>query len=173
MTGCTGDNADLHAHINRVSKRPGRPIEPIPDYKPMPKFSFPSNIKRRDPFFAFRKVVKKTVTVDLNAPNIGRKKEILETFPLDSLSMVGILKQGGAYWGLVKGPSGKIYKVTIGNHMGKDHGRVVRVTDKYIRLIETVKEGKKWKKKSVKLELQKNKFKLNKVADTLRREPLR
>ncbi len=50
LSSCSGDNSDLVKYINEVKSRPGRPIEPIPKFAPLPIFRFPENDNRRNPF---------------------------------------------------------------------------------------------------------------------------
>lgn len=163
LTGCDGshDN-DLQTYLEEVKSRPGKPIEPVPDYKPIKRFSYPLRANRRNPFYSRTALLnesgdnKKKNAV--GAPDTTRPKQELEAFPLDGLKMVGILKQNGTIWALVLAPNGTVYKVTVGTYMGKHYGRVTRVADDYIRLIETVKKGEKWKKKEVVVNLETNKI---------------
>lgn len=157
LTGCGGETDDLHRYIEEVRTRPGKPIEPMPVYKPIKRFAYPFNTNRRNPFYSRTALLKKKQDEksanDVGAPDRTRPKQELEAFPLDGLQMVGILKQNGTIWGLVQAPNGLVYKVTVGTYMGKHYGRVTRVADDYIRLIETVKDGGKWKKKQVTVKL--------------------
>lgn len=50
LSACSGDSSDLVKYINEVKSRPGRPIEPIPKFAPLPIFRFPENDNRRNPF---------------------------------------------------------------------------------------------------------------------------
>lgn len=167
LAGCSGGDDDLQAFIEEVRSRPGKPIEPVPTYKPTKRFAYPIKPNRRNPFYSRTSGVKKTDSKKkknvVGAPDQRRPKQPLEAFPLDALKMVGILKENGTIWGLVSAPNGTVYKVTVGIYMGKHYGRVTRVSDNYIRLIETIKEGEKWKKKQVVIKLETNKVNDNKA----------
>ncbi|MFA6303453.1 MAG: pilus assembly protein PilP [Legionella sp.] len=143
LSSCTGDNADLKNYIYNIKHRPSKPIEPIPQFSPLPKFKFPeSDLSQRNPFqpIEFKKVV------DQFAPDQHRRKQLLESFPLDALKFVGILKQGSVVWALIKQPSGTISRVSIGNYMGLDYGRIVAIKADSIKLEETIKQSGKWAK---------------------------
>lgn len=162
LTGCGGGSRDgLQAYIEEVRGRPGKPIEPMPVYRPIKRFVYPLKTNRRNPFYSKTAHLKKNQDdkkqSDVGAPDTTRPKQELEAFPLDGLQMVGILKQNGTIWGLVLAPNGIVYKVTVGTYMGKHYGRVTRVSDTYIRLIETIQDSGKWKKKQVTLKLETNK----------------
>jgi type IV pilus assembly protein PilP len=158
LNGCGGGDHDLHEIIDEVRQRPGKPIEPVPDYKPIKKFAYPIQPNRRNPFYSRTAMLEQSNKKKKNvgAPDMKRPKQPLEAFPLDGLTMVGILKQGGTIWGLVVSPNGVVHKVTVGTYMGKHYGRVTRVSDNFIRLTETVLDDGKWKKKKVKMELETN-----------------
>lgn len=151
MTACSdGRHQDLHDFIGQVAKRPGRAITPIPDFKPSESYVYPSKIKRRDPFAKKRK--RNTSAVD--APDLQRAKQPLEAFPLDGLHYVGHLQKSGTYWALIQAPNQELHKITIGQYIGKNHGRVVEIRPQVILIKETVRVDGRWQKKIVHLKLK-------------------
>ncbi len=163
LFACSSDNKDLLAKFEDVKSRPARPIAKIPPVKHMPKFIYPDNIKRRNPFFKFEKVVNYDVRKnipDVNAPNLKRRKQLLEQYKLKDLIMVGTLRRNGLIWGLVSTPDNMVYKITIGSYLGLDYGRVVSINNKRIRLIETYKDNSLWKKRDINLKLNTTKEKV-------------
>lgn len=156
LTACTGDNQDLLDTFERVKAKKGRPIESVPEVKFVEKFIYPSHLKRRDPFHQYKKPSKVTAQknkLDVNAPNMTRKKEILETFKLRDLRMVGTLEQKGITWGLIATAKDEIYKVTVGQYLGEDYGQVVNISNKNIKLVEKYKKKNIWHKRSAVLAL--------------------
>ena len=126
-SSCSSDNQDLLDTFDKVRARKGHPIEKIPEPKFVPKFVYPSHLKRRDPFFKYTKQSERLARKkkpDVNAPNLTRPKQALEQFKLKDLRKVGMLKKNGAVWGLVATPEDMIAKVKIGNYLGKNFGRV-------------------------------------------------
>jgi type IV pilus assembly protein PilP len=55
--------------------------------------------------------------------------------------MVGTLEQEEDRWGLVKTSDGTIHRVAPGNYMGQNDGRITRVSEDKIELIELVPTG--------------------------------
>ena len=143
LVGCANqDMTDLHEYVNEVKSRPASGIEPIPEVKQVIGFVYsPKN--RRDPFT--RQVdetgATETVLDDGVRPDPNRRKEELEAFSLDSLRMVGTLEQEEATWGLVKTQEGTIHRVAPGNYMGQNDGRITRISEDKIELIELVPTG--------------------------------
>ena len=71
-------------------------------------------------------------------PDTNRRKEPLETFPLDSLRMVGTLEQHNKLWALVADPNGVVYRIAKGNYVGQNHGRIDNISNDKITLTEIV-----------------------------------
>ncbi len=151
VAGCSNGkkNDELHNYIKTVKERKPTPVEPLPAMKPLTHFAYPA-ISPRDPFKSI--AVKKDTQV--TGPNVNRKKELLETFPLDTLRMVGTLREDNKFWAIVSAPDEGAYRVTIGSYMGQNFGKVVAVTDKTIKLEETIKISGEWGTHPVTLNLQ-------------------
>ena len=74
-------------------------------------------------------------------PDESRPKEFLEQFTFDSIRMVGNLERGKANWTLVMDPAGGVHRVTLGNYLGRSHGKIVEMTDTYVAVVEIVSDG--------------------------------
>lgn len=152
LTSCGNNQDDLNRYIFNVKKRKGAPVEPIPEFKVPKQFSYPENKERRSPFKPVRE--EKKEEVDVNAPDQTRPKQPLEEFALDSLKFVGTLDDSQARWGLIQTPNGRIFRVKIGDYMGKNFGRIITLTDTTLKLEETLKVAGKWEKKIISLKLK-------------------
>lgn len=156
ISSCSSDHKDLQETFDKVRARKGRPIEKIPELKPVPKFVYPSYLKRRDPFFKYIKpsdrVVKKKKT-DVNAPDLNRPKQALEMYKIQDLRMVGTLKSNGQIWGLISTPDDAVMKVTVGDFIGEDFGEVTGISSQAIRIVGKVKQKDEWQKHPVIMEL--------------------
>jgi type IV pilus assembly protein PilP len=87
-------------------------------------------------------------------PDLDRRREPLESYPLDQLKMVGMLRQGGANVALVD-VGGQTYMVRVGNYLGQNFGRVNRITETETQLNEIVQDAAgEWVERPSKLELQ-------------------
>jgi type IV pilus assembly protein PilP len=49
---------------------------------------------------------------------------------------------------LVAGPEGRLHQVVEGDYMGRDHGRVERITNQTIELRELVEVGGGWRERT-------------------------
>jgi type IV pilus assembly protein PilP len=72
---------------------------------------------------------------------MNRRRQPLEAFTLDSLSMVGTIGAGSSPVALVLAPDKVTYRVTPGVYLGQSDGRVVTVTPNKIELVELVPDG--------------------------------
>ena len=142
LAGCGDDGfSELQKYIGEVKARPKGTIEPLPEIKPIEPFVFkPEGL--RDPFKAIGESSEaEDVEVSIGngiKPDTTRRKEELEAFPLDSLRMVGTVVMKTNLWGLVKASDKTIYRVQVGNHMGKNYGKIIRILTDKIELMEIV-----------------------------------
>lgn len=133
----------LEAYIETVNHRPPTPIEPLPTFKAYQAFYFDAT-NLRDPFAPLES--KAGGNSDL-APDKNRPKQELETFPLDSLKMVGTLLQNNKMWALVAAPNKMVYRIQVGQYMGQNYGEVMHIANDKIDILETISDGLGgWKK---------------------------
>lgn len=141
LTACGNDMDELRSYIDEVKARPGGRIDPLPEVRPAPTFTYEAG-DRRSPFMPDEQQAR--VSDNPNAvqgPDPNRPREFLEQFPLDTLSMVGTLNIEGTTYGLVQTSSGLINRVTVGNHMGQNYGRITNISESEIQLVEIVPDG--------------------------------
>ena len=142
MAGCGNDDfSDLGKYIQEVKARPKGAIEPLPETKVVEPFVFkPDGL--RDPFRPVEKSNEEG-NIDVSGvngirPDTERRKEELEAYSLDTLRMVGTLTNSKGLWGLVKAKDGTIHRVQVGNHMGQNYGKIIRILEDRIELMEIV-----------------------------------
>ncbi|MDD2546662.1 MAG: pilus assembly protein PilP [Burkholderiaceae bacterium] len=93
----------------------------------------------------------------LIAPEMARRKEALEAFPLDVMSMVGSLNKKGSPTALLK-VDNLLYQVRVGNYLGQNYGKIVSISETSIRLREIVQDATgDWTERSTSLDLQEGK----------------
>ena len=93
----------------------------------------------------------------LIAPEMTRRKEPLEAFPLDAMAMVGSLNKTGTPTALLK-VDNLIYQIKIGSYLGQNYGKVVRITENSIQLREIAQDATgDWIERPVSLDLQEGK----------------
>ena len=122
--------------------RPGGIIAPIPTFKAYEAFSYGAT-RLRSPFDRPIEVreITQLQSVSTVKPDENRAKEFLEQFTFDSLAMVGTLERDGEDWALVRDPDGGIHRVQIGNYLGRNHGKIVELTENYLAVVEIVSDG--------------------------------
>ncbi|HWR86813.1 MAG TPA: pilus assembly protein PilP [Acidiferrobacterales bacterium] len=76
----------------------------------------------------------------LLAGELKRRKEPLEAYPLDSMNMVGSVSKQGRPFALLR-VDGLLYQVKVGDYMGQNYGRVLRISDTELVLREVVQDA--------------------------------
>ena len=90
-------------------------------------------------------------------PDVERRRESLEAFPLDTLKMVGTLQKPGLNYALIQADK-IVFQVKSGNYMGQNFGMVTGITETAVELKEIVQDASgEWVERKAKLELQETK----------------
>jgi type IV pilus assembly protein PilP len=90
----------------------------------------------------------------LVAPELARRKEALEAFPLDSMALVGSILKGSQPVALVS-VDRLLYQVKIGNYLGLNYGRVTKINETEVTLREIVQDAVgEWVERVATLQLQ-------------------
>jgi type IV pilus assembly protein PilP len=121
LVGCGEGFSDLRTFVKESEKNLPRKIEALPQVKPFTPFSY-EGFDLPDPFKP-RKLAIKQENAGANAPDLNRRKEPLEAFPLEQLKMVGTLNQSGVMYALVRAER-TLYQVKKGNYLGQNFGLI-------------------------------------------------
>ena len=101
-----------------------------------------------------RETAQNTSNMALLFAEQNRRKEELEGYPLDSMSMVGILKKEGQDTALLR-VDNLIYQVKAGNYIGQNYGRIKQIEEHSIKLREIVQDATgDWVERMTALDLQ-------------------
>jgi len=155
LAGCSKpDMSDLKAFVDEVKARPPGGVSPAPELVEVETFLYVPG-ERRDPFVPQVEAAgESTAVVDSGiGPDLNRRQEELENHSLDSLRMVGTLEQEDQTWGLVKTNDGTIHRVSVGNYMGRNHGRIVEIGEDKIKLVELIQIGSGYREQEAALGL--------------------
>ena len=129
------------SYINSVKARPGGRIEPLPEITPYEVFTYTADAEGvRSPFIPDSPQAAGAQANGVR-PDQDRIREHLESFSLDTMSMVGTLNLAGTTYGLVQTSDGLIHRVVPGNYLGQNDGRIVSITDSEIELVEIISDG--------------------------------
>lgn len=142
LAACERDTRDLERWVATTLQRPGGEIEPIPPMR-LPEPAIYDAFDLRDPFQRRVAGVEEEVAaaeedqqVSGVRPDMDRPRELLESFPLDALRMVGTLELEGTMFALIRDLENVVHRVAAGDFMGTNHGRVVRVRADRVELVE-------------------------------------
>lgn len=144
-TGCERGTRDLERWVDETLRMPGGEIEPIPPIA-SPEIVTYQGYDLRDPFQ--RRMARTEDAADDGPvgdgvrPDPDRSREFLESFPLDTLKMVGTLELEGVNYALIRDLENVVHRVSEGNYMGTNHGRVVRVRADRVELVELFEDAR-------------------------------
>jgi type IV pilus assembly protein PilP len=138
LGGCSSEIDELKQFVRDSEKGLPRRIEPLPAVKPFEPFAY-EGFDLPDPFKPRK--IEPTKGSNKLAPDLTRRREPLESYPLESLNMVGTLAQGKTTYALVRTPDKDVYQVTLGNYLGQNFGVILAINESEIRLKELVQDG--------------------------------
>ncbi len=136
LVACSDSNADLRTFVRDSEKQVPRKIEALPQVKPFEPFAY-EGFDTPDPFKPRK--LSANQNAGGQAPDQTRRKEPLESYPLEQLKMVGTIVQKGVTYGLVRADK-TLYQVNKGKYMGQNFGRIMSITDTEIKLKEIVQD---------------------------------
>lgn len=146
ISGCGNDLGDLKNYVDEVKNRKQGGIAPLPEIKYYETYLYPEHT--RDPFDSdiignSNSPVQTTTeaSASLLNPHINRSPEYLESFPTDTLRMVGTLEQNGSVWALVKTPDDTVQKVRLGNYIGQNYGKITNISEVGVTFTEIIPDG--------------------------------
>jgi type IV pilus assembly protein PilP len=137
LGACSSDMDELQQYIAQVKARKSSKIDPIPQIKQYEAFTYVAG-NRREPFTPS---VPDSAKNDGVRPDMNRNREPLEEFPLDALKMVGLIDYNKVQYAMIKAPDGVIHRVSIGNYMGQNFGKITKISESEVSLDEIVPDG--------------------------------
>ncbi|MGB0722033.1 MAG: pilus assembly protein PilP [Gammaproteobacteria bacterium] len=140
LGACSSTQTDLERFVSKVKARKKQPIPSVPDLKSYPGFSYASE-ELRNPFQPMKREKESAEASGGIKPDQDRRKEPLEDFPLNQLTLVGIIQQPDASWALIRAPGGEIHRVGMGNYLGRNDGQIVDIDAQELTLSEIIPDG--------------------------------
>jgi type IV pilus assembly protein PilP len=134
-------------------------IPPLPEVKPFPIVSYDA-MDLVDPFRSARIEPEKKKDGGGIKPDFDRPREVLESYPLESLRFVGLLRNKKLLYAVVSVDK-TVHRVKIGNYMGENFGIITDIQatpgldEGKLVLRELVQEaGGDWVERTQTLEMQ-------------------
>jgi type IV pilus assembly protein PilP len=157
LSGCGAELDELQAWMDQQKRevKPNvPPLTPPKKFDPQPYAASDAV----DPFSNQKLAVAlkrdERAPSSLLAAELKRRKEPLEAYPLDTMSMVGSLVKQGQPVALVK-VDNLLYQVRPGNYLGQNYGRITKVGESEVVLRELVQDASgEWVERSATLNLQ-------------------
>jgi type IV pilus assembly protein PilP len=157
ISGCGSDTEELNDWVQqqqRDAKPKVTPLVPPKKFDPAPYTS----ALAVEPFSSQKlTVVLKQETKQPNsllAAEANRRKDPLEYFTIDGMNMVGSVTQQGRPFALLK-VDNLLYQVKVGDYLGQNYGRILKITETEIALREIVQDAAgEWIERSTSLQLQ-------------------
>ena len=142
--GCGQRHGDLRAWMDEIRASEKVSIDPLPVLKPYEQFVYKSD-DLKSPFLDTLEEQRVENVAAAGGegvrPDLNRRKEALEAYPLDALRMVGTLSRASSVWALVQAPDQTISRVSVGNYLGENYGRVTQVEPNALQLVELIANG--------------------------------
>jgi type IV pilus assembly protein PilP len=90
----------------------------------------------------------------LLSAEINRRKEPLEAYPIDSMSMVGSVNRGGRPYALLR-VDNLLYQVKLGDYLGQNYGKITKISETDVAFREIVQDAAgEWIERLSALQLQ-------------------
>ena len=139
LAGCAGGSEDdLQAWMTEQAKTMRGSVQTLPELKPFPVVAY-AGTQGDDPFRSARMEPERRASGGALRPDMDRRREPLESYPLESMQMVGILMQGRNTHALIKA-NNALHQVKVGNYMGQNFGVVTQITENQVTLRELVED---------------------------------
>jgi type IV pilus assembly protein PilP len=143
LAGCSAGFDDVQYQMEAIKQKPRGRIDPPPEFTPMPTYTYAAH-QLRSPFAppsaVNQDLIQPTKAVE---PDMNRPQEYLERFSLEALRLKGTLRRpDGPLFALIEDSNGGVQRVTEGNYLGKNQGRIVEITPTQVSIIEIVPDGR-------------------------------
>ncbi len=156
LGGCDANHDELRAWMEQVRKTTPPSAQKVDEPRHFEPFRYddatlpdPFSLAKMNAMMERAGVVKGGL-----APDLRRPREVLESFGLDQVKIVGHLRRAGKETALVQVEK-LVYQVRVGNHIGQDYGRVTRITEDEVTLKELVQDASgAWVGRETVLQLQ-------------------
>lgn len=157
LAGCANDQSELRAWMQEVRANT-RPVEErIEEPKRFAPFRYEDEAQA-DPFSPQKLAVvlessQRPGSSGLR-PDLNRRREALEAFPLDTIRMVGRLVNGRRNHALLQVDK-TVYQAHVGNYAGQNFGVITRISENEVQLQELVQDAAgDWVRRESTLRLQ-------------------
>ena len=157
LAGCGAEQEELSQWMEQQRREVKPSVEPLSapkKFNPQPYVS----LAGVEPFSTQKLTV--ALKQEARQPNsllsaeINRRKEPLEAYPLDSMSMVGSVVRSGRPYALLRVDK-LLYQVKQGDYLGQNYGKITKISETDVALREIVQDAAgEWIERASALQLQ-------------------
>lgn len=162
LTACEGGEDQEITQWMAEQRAATKPkVDPIAEPKPFTPVAY-ATASAIEPFsrekllqaFSRDQQQQSSASAALMTPELNRRKEPLEAYPLDAMVMVGSLMKQGQPVALIK-VDNLLYQVKPGNYLGQNFGKITKVGESEVVLRELVQDAAgEWVERVATLQLQ-------------------
>jgi type IV pilus assembly protein PilP len=157
LAGCSGEQEELAQWMEQQRREVKPDVPPLSAPKKFNPQSYLA-LSGVEPFSTQKLSV--ALKQEARQPNsllsaeINRRREPLEAYPLDSMTMVGSVVRTGRPYALLKVDS-LLYQVKPGDYLGQNYGKITKISETGVSLREIVQDAAgEWIERTSALQLQ-------------------
>ena len=153
LAGCSVEpNEDLKQWVKESEQKVAQKIEPLPDVAPYQAFTYSAE-DSFEPFKPRKLTDTRKIEGGNKGPDLNRRKELLESYPLDQLKFVGTLEKAKTHYALIRADK-TVHRVKAGNFIGQNFGQIVVINESEVTLKESIQDSEgEWKESEAALQL--------------------
>jgi type IV pilus assembly protein PilP len=161
LSGCSDNASEIQAWMDETRANAPRRTVRIPEPKRFVPFRYEPRADI-DPFSNAKLQVALARFSERNkggiAPDLSRRRDPLEAFPLDAIRLVGHLHRTSTGSIALLEADKVIFQAKVGGYLGQNYGRIVRISETEVRLKEVVQDAAgDWVERDTSLALQESK----------------
>jgi type IV pilus assembly protein PilP len=157
LAGCAGEQQELSQWMDQQKREVKPDVQPLTPPKKFNPQAY-SSIAGVEPFSNQKLTV--ALKQEARQPNsllaaeINRRKEPLEAYPLDGMTMVGSVTKSGRPYALLR-VDNLLYQVKTGDYLGQNYGKITKISETDVALREIVQDAAgEWIERTSALQLQ-------------------
>jgi len=157
FSGCSNDGVELQQWMQDTKQQTKISIPKISEPKKFTPYLYDGK-SSIDPYSPSKLLIALAKAQGNNnsmlKPDMDRRREPLESFPLDALKMVGTMAKPSIMYALIQTDK-TVFQAKVGNYIGQNFGMITKITDASVVLKEIVQDASgDWVEREAKLELQ-------------------
>ncbi len=158
LAGCATDNSDLDSWLVQTRQEARVSVAKIPEPKRFVPFRYEASLDL-DPFSNSKLEVALARYTERNKggikPDLERRREPLENYPLDTIRMVGHLQKASQGAVALVEVDKVVFQARAGQYIGQNFGRITRIRETEVDIKEMVQDAAgDWVEREASLQLQ-------------------